>query len=98
MSSHACTACHGRVLSECWQLQELVKVGCDVRYLNDSYRLNGLKATAAQQVSLSPTMRRMSAFQLCRPRSSNRNRTAERSFSTWLNGRPRRMTRMLNNS
>ena len=22
----------------CWQMQELVKVGCDVRYLNDSYR------------------------------------------------------------
>ena len=31
-------------------VQELVKVGCDVRYLNDSYRLNGLKASAAQQV------------------------------------------------
>ena len=33
-----------------YSMQELVKVGCDVRYLNDSYRLNGLKATAAQQV------------------------------------------------
>ena len=55
-------------------------MGCDVRYLNDSYRLNGLKATAAQQVSLSPAMRQMSAFQLCRPRSSSRNRTAEKSF------------------
>ena len=39
----------------CWQLQELVKVGCDVRYLNDSYRLNGLKATATQQVGLTST-------------------------------------------
>ena len=27
-------------------------MGCDVRYLNDSYRLNGLKPTAAQQVRL----------------------------------------------
>lgn len=34
----------------CHYAQELVKVGCDVRYLNDSYRLNGLKAAAAQQV------------------------------------------------
>ena len=35
---------------EYYPVQELVKVGCDVRYLNDSYRLNGLKASAAQQV------------------------------------------------
>ncbi len=35
---------------EFYPVQELVKVGCDVRYLNDSYRLNGLKASAAQQV------------------------------------------------
>lgn len=33
-------------------------MGCDVRYLNDSYRLNGLKA--AQQVRLLPSRQRVS--------------------------------------
>ena len=51
---HACNTCTCSNRA-CWQLQELVKVGCDVRYLNDSYRLNGLKATATQQVSCTST-------------------------------------------
>ena len=56
MSANACTTCQSLTDAngECWQVQELVKVGCDVRYLNDSYRPNGLKATATQQVRLTP--------------------------------------------
>lgn len=52
---------------ECRQLQELVKVGCDVRYLNDSYRLNGLKATAAQQVRTTSITPRPEASQARKP-------------------------------
>ena len=56
MSANACTTCRSLTHPnrERWQVQELVKVGCEVRYLNDSYRLNGLKATATQQVRLTP--------------------------------------------